>query len=178
MQKFLTGVAVLTLAACSTTSAVVTPIAQLKASSDVTVSSLLALNAICGAEASKGGTANLKLTAGMGTGGFKVDTTSKEAQDWFNYSMALSHAFYHEDAKAAMRKALEKAEWSRFAARREESKKRGKLRGKLEVAPGSGEDVLRPLAFAHADVVKFTDGKTVRKFIVVPDKLVNIVVSD
>lgn len=107
MQKFLTGVAVLTLAACSTTSAVVTPIAQLKASSDVTVSSLLALNAICGAEASKGGTANLKLTAGMGTGGFKVDTTSKEAQDWFNYSMALSHAFYHEDAKAAMRKALE-----------------------------------------------------------------------
>ena len=54
----------------------------------------------------------------------------------------------------------------------------GKLRGKLEVAPGSGEDVLRPLAFAHADVAKFTDGKTVRKFIVVPDKLVNIVVSD
>ncbi|MBL8244301.1 MAG: class I tRNA ligase family protein, partial [Rhodanobacteraceae bacterium] len=54
----------------------------------------------------------------------------------------------------------------------------GKLRGKLEVAPGSGEDVLRPLAFANADVAKFTDGKTVRKFIVVPDKLVNIVVSD
>lgn len=107
MQKFLTGVAVLALAACSTTSAVVTPIAQLKPSSEVTVSSLLALNAICGAESSKGGTANIKLTAGMGTGGFKVDTASKDAQDWFNYSMALSHAFYHEDAKAAMRKALE-----------------------------------------------------------------------
>ncbi|MFO1496714.1 MAG: leucine--tRNA ligase [Lysobacterales bacterium] len=54
----------------------------------------------------------------------------------------------------------------------------GKLRGKLEVAPGSGEAELRPLAFAHADVARFTDGKTVRKFIVVPDKLVNIVVSD
>ena len=107
MQKFLTGVAVLALTACSTTSAVVTPVAQLKASSELTVSSLLALNAICGAEASKGGLANIKLTAGMGTGGFKVDTASKEAQDWFNYSIALSHAFYHEDAKSAMRKALE-----------------------------------------------------------------------
>ena len=54
----------------------------------------------------------------------------------------------------------------------------GKLRGKLEVAPGSGEDVLRPLAFANADVARFTEGKTVRKFIVVPDKLVNIVVAE
>jgi leucyl-tRNA synthetase len=54
----------------------------------------------------------------------------------------------------------------------------GKLRGRVEVPPGSGEDVLRPLAFADADVAKFTEGKTVRKFIVVPDRLVNIVVSD
>jgi len=54
----------------------------------------------------------------------------------------------------------------------------GKLRGKLEVAPGSGEDLLRPLAFANPDVARFTEGKTVRKFIVVPDKLVNIVVAE
>ncbi|MGE4072485.1 MAG: leucine--tRNA ligase [Lysobacterales bacterium] len=54
----------------------------------------------------------------------------------------------------------------------------GKLRGKLEVAPGSTEDVLRPLALSHPDVARFTEGKTVRKFIVVPDKLVNIVVTD
>ena len=54
----------------------------------------------------------------------------------------------------------------------------GKLRGKLEVPPGSGEDLLRPLALGHADVARFTDGKNLRKFIVVPDKLVNIVVSD
>ncbi|MCP5476969.1 MAG: leucine--tRNA ligase [Rhodanobacteraceae bacterium] len=54
----------------------------------------------------------------------------------------------------------------------------GKLRGKLEVAPGSTEAVLRPLALGHPDVARFTDGKTVRKFIVVPDKLVNIVVTD
>ena len=54
----------------------------------------------------------------------------------------------------------------------------GKLRGKLEVAPGSGEELLRPLALAHPDVIKFTEGKTLRKFIVVPDKLCNIVVSD
>jgi leucyl-tRNA synthetase len=54
----------------------------------------------------------------------------------------------------------------------------GKLRGKLEVAPGSGEELLRPLALGHPDVARFTDGKNLRKFIVVPDKLVNIVVSD
>jgi leucyl-tRNA synthetase len=54
----------------------------------------------------------------------------------------------------------------------------GKLRGKLEVAPGSTEEVLRPLALSHPDVARFTEGKTVRKFIVVPDKLVNIVVTD
>ncbi|GMU44266.1 MAG: leucine--tRNA ligase [Xanthomonadales bacterium PRO6] len=54
----------------------------------------------------------------------------------------------------------------------------GKLRGKLEVAPGSGEELLRPLAFANPDVAKFIEGKNLRKFIVVPDKLVNIVVSD
>jgi len=54
----------------------------------------------------------------------------------------------------------------------------GKLRGKLEVAPGCGADVLRPLVLANPDVARFIDGKQVSKFIVVPNKLVNIVVSD
>ncbi len=54
----------------------------------------------------------------------------------------------------------------------------GKLRGKPEVAPGSTGDILRPLAQSHPDVAPFTEGKSVRKFIVVPDKLVNIVVTD
>jgi leucyl-tRNA synthetase len=54
----------------------------------------------------------------------------------------------------------------------------GKLRARLRVPPGSGEDLLRPLALAEPDVAKFTQGKTVRKFIVVPDRLVNIVVTD
>ncbi len=54
----------------------------------------------------------------------------------------------------------------------------GKLRGRVEAMPGSGEDALKPLVLADPDVAKFIEGKTVRKFIVVPDKLVNIVVSD
>ena len=43
----------------------------------------------------------------MGTGGFKVDTSDAEAQEWFNYGLALSHAFYHQDVKAAMKRAVE-----------------------------------------------------------------------
>jgi tetratricopeptide (TPR) repeat protein len=43
---------------------------------------------------------------GMGTGGFRADTTSLEAQAWFDYGLQLSHAFYHEDAKVAMDKAV------------------------------------------------------------------------
>jgi len=46
------------------------------------------------------------------------------------------------------------------------------------VAPGCGADVLRPLVLANPDVARFIDGKQVSKFIVVPNKLVNIVVSD
>jgi tetratricopeptide (TPR) repeat protein len=42
----------------------------------------------------------------MGTGGFKVDSTVAAAQTWFDYGLALSHAFYHEDAKTAMKRAV------------------------------------------------------------------------
>ena len=45
------------------------------------------------------------------------------------YATPTDRKFDVGEFEAAMRKALEKAEWSRFAARREESKKRGKLRG-------------------------------------------------
>src|SRR5690606_32797476 len=65
--------------------------------------------AICGAEAPRvdANAPDIKLVEGMGTGGFKVDSESKAAQDWFDYGLALSHAFYHEDAKRAMKKAVE-----------------------------------------------------------------------
>jgi tetratricopeptide (TPR) repeat protein len=111
MIRRLTGGAVLALAACATASApaVVTPVAPLAPSAEVTKESLLALNAICGAEGARVDLASpdIKLVDGMGTGGFKVDSESKAAQDWFNYGLALSHAFYHEDAKRAMKKAVE-----------------------------------------------------------------------
>jgi leucyl-tRNA synthetase len=53
----------------------------------------------------------------------------------------------------------------------------GKLRGKLDVAKDTDQKTLEALALADANVQKFTDGKTVRKIIVVPGKLINIVVS-
>ncbi|MBC55081.1 MAG: leucine--tRNA ligase [Gammaproteobacteria bacterium] len=53
----------------------------------------------------------------------------------------------------------------------------GKLRGKLDVAKDTAQQTLETLALADANVQKFTDGKTVRKIIVVPGKLINIVVG-
>ena len=45
------------------------------------------------------------------------------------YSTPTERVFDVGEFEGAMRKALEKAEWSRFAARRDEAKKRGRLRG-------------------------------------------------
>jgi len=53
----------------------------------------------------------------------------------------------------------------------------GKLRSKLTVAAGTGEDELKARALADEKVLPFTDGLTVRKVICVPGKLVNIVVG-
>jgi len=53
----------------------------------------------------------------------------------------------------------------------------GKLRAKLNVAPDLSKDDIEKLALENADVQKFTDGLTIRKVIVIPGKLVNIVAS-
>lgn len=53
----------------------------------------------------------------------------------------------------------------------------GKLRARLEVAKDLPRDTLQTLALDNENVRKFTDGKTVRKVIVVPEKLINIVVA-
>jgi leucyl-tRNA synthetase len=52
----------------------------------------------------------------------------------------------------------------------------GKLRDKLEVPRGLSREDLERFARASANVIKHTDGKEIRKVIVVPDKLVNVVV--
>lgn len=109
MRERLAPLAMLAAAACATGAAVVTPVTSLAPPSEPAVETLLASAALCSAEESglSAPTPNLKLADGMGTGGFKVDTTNPEAQAWFNYGLALSHAFYHQDVKAAMRRAVE-----------------------------------------------------------------------
>lgn len=51
----------------------------------------------------------------------------------------------------------------------------GKVRDRLSVSPSSGEEELRELALASQAVTKALDGRDVRKVIVRPPKLVNVV---
>jgi leucyl-tRNA synthetase len=51
----------------------------------------------------------------------------------------------------------------------------GKVRDKLVVAPGTPGAELEQAALQLSNVVKWLEGRTPRKVIVVPDKLVNIV---
>ncbi|MFC4699079.1 leucine--tRNA ligase [Glaciecola siphonariae] len=53
----------------------------------------------------------------------------------------------------------------------------GKLRAKLTVAADIDKASLEAMALAHENVKSFTEGKTLRKVIVVPGKLVNIVAN-
>ena len=52
----------------------------------------------------------------------------------------------------------------------------GKLRDKILVAADTAEDDIKAAAFASAGAIKFMEGKTPKKVIVVPKRLVNIVV--
>ncbi len=53
----------------------------------------------------------------------------------------------------------------------------GKLRSKINVAADADKDAVEAQAMSDENVIKFIDGKTVRKVIVVPGRLVNIVVA-
>jgi len=53
----------------------------------------------------------------------------------------------------------------------------GKVRDKLVVAPGTSQAVLEHDALLLEGVQKWIDGKRVRKVIVVPDRLVNVVIG-
>ena len=53
----------------------------------------------------------------------------------------------------------------------------GKMRARFEAPKDSGKEILEQMAMDLADVKKHTEGKTVRKVIVIPNKIVNIVVS-
>ncbi len=52
----------------------------------------------------------------------------------------------------------------------------GKLRAVIQMAKGTSKEQMEKLAFENENVKKFVDGKEVKKVIIVPDKLVNIVV--
>ncbi|MFU8814515.1 MAG: leucine--tRNA ligase [Pseudomonadales bacterium] len=53
----------------------------------------------------------------------------------------------------------------------------GKVRGRVAVAADASEEEARETALGNDNVVRFLDGKTVRKVISVPGKLINIVVG-
>jgi len=53
----------------------------------------------------------------------------------------------------------------------------GKLRARIELAPGSDEETAMAAAMAEQNVTRHTDGKVTRKVIYIPDRLLNIVVS-
>ncbi len=52
----------------------------------------------------------------------------------------------------------------------------GKVRGKVDVAAGAAREAIEQAALAEPNVQRFIDGKPVRKLIVVPGRLVNVVV--
>jgi leucyl-tRNA synthetase len=52
----------------------------------------------------------------------------------------------------------------------------GKLRGRVTVPAGADEATVREAALADANVQRFMEGRTLRKFVYVPGKLANVVV--
>jgi leucyl-tRNA synthetase len=51
----------------------------------------------------------------------------------------------------------------------------GKKRAELDMDKGATRSTVEEACLTHENVIKFLEGKTVRKIIVVPDRLVNIV---
>jgi leucyl-tRNA synthetase len=54
----------------------------------------------------------------------------------------------------------------------------GKLRARIHVPAGAGQEDVQRLAQADENVARHIEGRTIRKIIVVPGKLVNIVVVE
>jgi leucyl-tRNA synthetase len=53
----------------------------------------------------------------------------------------------------------------------------GKLRGRVDVAVDADQEAVKAAAMEEPNVVRFIEGKTIRKVIVVPGKLVNVVAT-
>ncbi|HSF15339.1 MAG TPA: leucine--tRNA ligase [Vicinamibacteria bacterium] len=79
---------------------------------------------------------------------------------------------------------LRSASWPRFDSEVAADEKttfvvqvNGKLRGRIEVSVYESEEEVKRLALADENVKRFTEGKELRRVIVVPRRLVNVVVS-
>lgn len=69
---------------------------------------LVGIGFLCGAEDATPATAGAAtgvMLPGMGTGTYRIDTKSPEAEAWFNHALRLYHAFAHDEAKAAFTRA-------------------------------------------------------------------------
>jgi len=53
----------------------------------------------------------------------------------------------------------------------------GKVRGRFSMPADASEDAVREAALSNADVLRFLEGKQIRKVIVVPGKMVNVVAN-
>jgi leucyl-tRNA synthetase len=53
----------------------------------------------------------------------------------------------------------------------------GKVRGKIDVSPDVSKEELEDIAINDSNVKRFTEGNTIRKVIVIPRKLINIVAN-
>ena len=53
----------------------------------------------------------------------------------------------------------------------------GKVRGKIEVAADISKQDIEKIALADENVQRFIEGSTIRKIIVVPGRLINIVAN-
>ncbi|MDP3704224.1 MAG: class I tRNA ligase family protein, partial [Candidatus Omnitrophota bacterium] len=80
-------------------------------------------------------------------------------------------------------KSLAREPWPRYDAKALEQSEvlmvvqvNGKVRARITVPTETSDDALRQTVLAHEQVKKFLDGQTVKQFIVVPKRLVNIVI--
>jgi leucyl-tRNA synthetase len=52
----------------------------------------------------------------------------------------------------------------------------GKLRGSLQVPADADRATIEAAALAHPDCIRFVDGRQIRRVVIVPGRLVNVVV--
>ena len=84
------------------------PAAVADATSDAAALALVNSPQVCGRAGSALVTApiaDMVMVEGFGTGGFRVDTASSEAQAWFDHGVRLRWAFEHKESVRAFRKA-------------------------------------------------------------------------